>query len=153
MYWLLLLLLPLIDAALLAYLASTVIGWPLSVLIVVLTGLIGLLLVRAEGRRTLGKIRRKLAAGEIPTDDLLDGAMLIAAGAFLLTPGFVSDVIGFLFVVPVTRIPIRIALKRWFITPYLDSRTGGFVSGRVYTFGSGWDDGNQGTTIDIEDDS
>jgi UPF0716 protein FxsA len=154
MYWLVLLVLPLIDAALLAYLASTWLGWPLAVLIVVLTGLIGLLLVRAEGRRTLGKIQRKLAAGEIPTDDVLDGAMLVAAGAFLLTPGFVSDLIGFLFVVPITRIPIRLALKRWLITPYLDSRTGGFVSGQVYTVGNGWNDGgHQGTTIDIEDDS
>ena len=132
-----LLLIPFLDAVLLAVVVSqtTVIGWVGMVLLVVLTGLVGMLLVRAEGRRTLRKMQRTLAAGNAPTNELLDGGLLIAAGAFLLTPGLVTDIIGFALVVPLTRIPIRAGLKRYVIVPYADKKAGGFVSGNVWTIG------------------
>ncbi len=132
-----LLLIPFLDAVLLAVVVSqtTVIGWVGMVLLVVLTGLVGMLLVRAEGRRTLRKMQRTLAAGKPPTNELLDGGLLIAAGAFLLTPGLVTDIIGFALVVPLTRIPIRAGLKRYVIVPYADKKAGGFVSGNVWTVG------------------
>lgn len=136
--WILaLLLIPLLDAVLLAVVVSqtNVIGWAGMVLLVVLTGLIGMLLVRAEGRRTIGKIQRSLVAGTPPTNELIDGGLLIAAGAFLLTPGLVTDLIGFLLVLPPTRIPIRAGLKRFVILPYADKMSGGFASGGVWTFG------------------
>ncbi|KDE57949.1 exlusion protein FxsA [Halostagnicola sp. A56] len=168
-----LLLIPFLDAVLLALVFSrTEFGWVAMVLLVVLTGLIGLLLVRAEGRRTLGKMQRTLAKGEPPTNELLDGGLLIAAGAFLLTPGLVTDLVGFLLIVPITRIPIRAALKRFVIVPYADKKTSGFISGNVYTFGfpNGGDAGGRGTgstasnattdssessgrTYDLDDDS
>ena len=80
-----LLLIPLADALLLAYVASAVLDWTLVVLLVVLTALLGMLFVRAEGRHTMRKIQQALAEGRAPTDELIDGGMLIAAGAFLLT--------------------------------------------------------------------
>jgi len=132
---LLALLLPLADAALLVYVALEWIGAVATVALVVLTGLVGMLLVRAEGRRTLRKMQRSLAAGEPPTDELLDGGLLIAAGAFLLAPGIITDVIGFLFAVPLSRIPVRVGLKRWVVVPFVDEKTGGFGSGRVYVGG------------------
>jgi UPF0716 protein FxsA len=153
MYWLLLLVIPLADAVLLAYIASEILGWAPTVLLVVLTGLVGLLLVRAEGRRTLRKLQRTAARGEIPTDELIDGGLLIAAGAFLLTPGVVTDAIGFLFAVPLTRAPIRLALKRWVLVPYVDGKTGGFVTGQVYTSWDSDDDPDDVYTIEVEDDS
>ena len=130
----LLLLIPLIDALLLVV-ATAYLGWQLVVLLVVLTALVGLLLVRVEGRHTLAKIQRKVARGEAPTDELIDGGLLIAAGAFLLTPGLVTDAVGFLIVLPLTRYPIRVALKQWVITPYADEKTGGFATGNVYIGG------------------
>ncbi|THE66683.1 membrane protein FxsA [Salinadaptatus halalkaliphilus] len=132
-----LLLIPFLDAVLLAVVVSQTgaIGWVGMVLLVVLTGLVGMLLVRAEGRRTLRKMQRSLAQGEPPTNELLDGGLLIASGAFLLTPGLVTDAIGFLLVVPLSRIPIRAALKRWVIVPYADKKTDGFASGAVWTYG------------------
>ncbi|MDQ2050719.1 FxsA family protein [Natronolimnohabitans sp. A-GB9] len=132
-----LLLIPFLDAVILAVVVSqtTYLGWVGMVLLVVLTGLVGMLLVRAEGRRTVRKMQRSLAQGEPPTNQLLDGGLLIAAGAFLLTPGLVTDAVGFLLVVPVTRIPIRAAIKRFVIVPYADKKTGGFASGKVWTFG------------------
>ncbi|EMA41667.1 FxsA family protein [Halobiforma nitratireducens] len=132
-----LLLIPFLDAVLLAVVVSQtgVIGWAGMVLLVVLTGLVGMLLVRAEGRRTIRKMQRSLAQGTPPTNELLDGGLLIASGAFLLTPGLVTDLIGFLLVVPLTRIPIRMVLKRYVIVPQLDKKTGGFASGVVWTHG------------------
>ena len=136
--WILaLLLIPFLDAVILAIVVSqtTYIGWVGMVLLVVLTGLVGMLLVRAEGRRTIRKMQQQLVEGKPPTDQLLDGGLLIAAGAFLLTPGLVTDLLGFLLVLPISRIPIRAGLKRFVIVPYADKKTGGFASGTVWTVG------------------
>ena len=132
----LLLVIPLVDAFVLVAIVGSGLLTPLqTVAVVVLTGLLGMLLVRAEGRNTLIRFQRKAASGEAPTDELLDGGLLIAAGAFLLTPGLVTDLIGFLLVLPPTRYPIRIGLKRWVVVPYIDNKTGGFATGNVWTFG------------------
>ncbi|WP_435068878.1 FxsA family protein [Haloplanus sp. C73] len=130
----LLLLIPLADALFLVVVADAV-GAPMTVALVVLTGLVGMLLVRAEGRHTIQSLQRRLATGEVPTKELMDGALLIAAGAFLLTPGLVTDAIGFLLGVPLTRAPIRAVLSRFVVRPYLDSKSDGFVSGNVYVGG------------------
>ncbi|WP_435183277.1 FxsA family protein [Halobellus sp. EA9] len=130
----LLLAIPLADTLLLLPVAGAI-GFVPTVLLVVLTGLVGMLLVRAEGRHTLRKLQRKAATGEVPTDELLDGGLLIAAGAFLLTPGIVTDAVGFALALPVTRYPIREVVKRYVVRPYLDRQTGGFVSGNVWVGG------------------
>jgi UPF0716 protein FxsA len=130
----LLLIIPLLDILLLVVLMGFF-PWELVILLVVLTALVGMLLVRAEGRHTLRKIQRKLATGEIPTDELVDGGLLLIAGVFLLTPGLVTDLVGFVLVFPLTRIPVRWAAKKWVVTPYIDARTGGMASGNVYIGG------------------
>jgi len=137
----LLLLIPLVDMVLLVAVANFL-GAVETVLLVVLTGLIGMLLVRAEGRHTLAKIQRKVVQGDPPTDELLDGAFLLIAGALLLTPGLVTDVIGFVLVIPPTRYPVRVAVKKWVVTPYLEKKTGGFATGSVYVGGFPNDDGD-----------
>ena len=101
----LLLLIPLFDVLVLVLVAGWIGTLP-TVALVVLTALIGMLLVRAEGRHTLRRIQQKVARGHPPTDELLDGGLLIAAGAFLLTPGLVTDAVGFLLVLPPTRYQI-----------------------------------------------
>jgi UPF0716 protein FxsA len=133
-YIALLLLIPLSDALLLVVLSQWI-QWPVIVALVVLTGLVGMLLVRAEGRATLRSVQRKLATGDLPTNELMDGGMLIAAGAFLLTPGLVTDTLGFLLALPFTRYPIREVLKRFVVKPYLDKKADGFVSGNVWVGG------------------
>ncbi|WP_458209628.1 FxsA family protein [Haladaptatus sp. NG-SE-30] len=130
----LLLLIPLADGLFLVFVAGKI-GWQLTVALVVLTALVGMLLVRAEGRHTLRKIQSDLAQGNIPTDRIIDGGFLLVAGAFLLTPGLITDTLGFLLAFPVTRAGFRAVTKRWVITPYIDKQTGGFASGNVYTFG------------------
>lgn len=137
-----LLLIPLADALLLVA-SSAFLDWRLIVALVVLTGLLGMLAVRAEGRHTLRRIQRSLARGEPPTDELVDGGLLVAAGAFLLTPGFVTDAVGFILVFPPTRRLVRGVVKSRYVVPKMDQFTGGFATGNVYTFGfpGGNDDG------------
>ena len=151
---LLLLLIPLADALLLVVVADFL-GWQVTVLLVVLTALVGMIFVQAEGRRTLRKLQRALMEGRPPTNELLDGGFLIAAGAFLLTPGLVTDAIGLLLVFPPSRYVVRWATKRWILIPYLDAQTGGMASGRVYTFGFPQDteEGDDDSwTIDLDDE-
>jgi UPF0716 protein FxsA len=126
-----LLLIPLADALLLVFVAGAL-GWVPTVALVVLTALLGMVFVRAEGRHTIRGIKRKIPRGEEPTDEVIDAGLLIAAGAFLLTPGLVTDTVGFLLAIPPTRYVVRAALKRYVLVPYLDKRTGGFVTGGVY---------------------
>jgi UPF0716 protein FxsA len=131
-----LLVIPLLDSiVLVALVASGTLGGVQAVALVVLTALIGMLLVRMEGRRTLGKIQRSLAEGNPPTNELMDAGLLIAAGAFLLTPGLVTDAIGIALTLPLTRVPLRMALKKYVVVPQLDKRTGGMASGNAWTFG------------------
>ena len=130
----LLLVVPLVDALFLIVVATRL-GWALTVALVVLTAVLGMLLLRAEGRATLARIQRKVARGAPPTDELLDGGLLIAAGAFLLTPGLVTDAVGFLFALPLSRVPIRVALKKYVVIPYIERETDGFLSGNVYIGG------------------
>ena len=140
----LLLLVPLVDMLLLVVLTGYI-GWVAVVLLVVLTALVGTLLVRAEGRHTLRRIQQRVAHGEVPTKELLDGALLLVSGVLLLTPGLVTDAIGFLLVVPLTRYPIRAAVQKWVVTPYIDAKTGGLASGRIYVGGFPGDDGDPST--------
>ena len=141
----LLLVVPLVDALFLIVVATRL-GWPVTVALVVLTAVLGMLLLRAEGRATLARIQRKAAQGKPPTDELLDGGLLIAAGAFLLTPGLVTDAVGFLFALPLSRVPIRVALKKYVVVPYIERETDGFFSGNVY-IGGFPDDGEGGFTM------
>ena len=141
----LLLVVPLVDALFLIVVATRL-GWPATVALVVLTAVLGMLLLRAEGRATLGRIQRKAAQGTPPTDELLDGGLLIAAGAFLLTPGLVTDAVGFLLALPLSRVPIRVALKKYVVVPYIERETDGFFSGNVY-IGGFPDDGEGGFSM------
>ncbi|MFC4447930.1 FxsA family protein [Halorussus aquaticus] len=129
-----LLLIPLLDALFLVYVASEL-GAVLTVALVVLTALVGTLFVRAEGRHTIRRLQEAVGKGEVPADELTDGALLIAAGAFLLTPGLVTDTVGFLLAFPPTRILVREAVQKWVVTPYIEKKTGGFATGNIYTFG------------------
>ncbi|NHN41295.1 membrane protein FxsA [Halorubellus sp. JP-L1] len=131
-----LLVIPLLDSIVLVWLVTSgTLGGLQAVALVVLTALIGMVLVRAEGRRTLRKIQKSLAAGNPPTNELLDAGLLIAAGAFLLTPGLVTDAVGIALTLPLSRIPIRMALKKYVVVPYIDEHAAGMASGKAWTFG------------------
>jgi len=68
---------------------------------------IGVALLRSQGRNAWARFNRALAEGRVPAHEVFDGAMIILGGAFLLTPGFITDIIGILLLVPPTRAIIR----------------------------------------------
>jgi UPF0716 protein FxsA len=76
--------------------------WP-TLALVLLTGLGGAALARLEGMRVFFQFQRELAAGRIPGQALLDGISVLVGGAFLLTPGVITDLAGFALLLPVSR--------------------------------------------------
>ncbi len=74
-----------------------------TICLVVLTAAVGAMLVRAQGFSTVLELRRSLDAGEVPAVAIIEGIFLLVAGALLLTPGFVTDMIGFAGLVPPLR--------------------------------------------------
>ncbi len=81
--------------------------------IIILTGIIGAYLVKGQGFMILKRIQNDLNEGIIPGDSLIQGAIILAGGIFLLTPGFVTDIIGFIFLIPVSRRVVKKYLLKW----------------------------------------
>jgi UPF0716 protein FxsA len=101
---------PFVELALLLKLADMT-SWQHTLLLVIVTGVIGTWLARSQGLRTYRKIQQSLAAGQMPTDSLIDAAMILVAGALLLTPGILTDLFGFSLLFPLTRHLYR----RWLV--------------------------------------
>ena len=101
---------PFVELALLLKLAELT-SWIHTLLLVIATGVLGTWLARSQGLRTYRKIQQPLSAGQMPTDSLLDAAMIFVAGALLLTPGILTDLFGFSLLFPMTRQLYR----RWLV--------------------------------------
>ncbi|MBW2609029.1 MAG: FxsA family protein [Deltaproteobacteria bacterium] len=80
-----------------------------TVIIVILTAFFGAFLARFQGLHTMLKVRESVHRGEIPAEELLDALLIFLAGIVLLTPGFMTDLIGLMILIPKTRI----LFKRW----------------------------------------
>ena len=93
---------PIVELVLLVQLGQVVGLWP-TLGLVLLTGVTGAALARLEGLRVLFQFRRELASGRIPGQALLDGACVLVGGAFLLTPGILTDLAGFALLLPFSR--------------------------------------------------
>lgn len=87
-------------------------GWN-TVALVILTGAVGAWLAKQQGLQVLRTVQFQLSRGQMPTETLMDGALVLAGGVMLMSPGFFSDVIGLLFLIPYTRLIVRHLLKRW----------------------------------------
>lgn len=81
-------------------------GWTVAALVAV--SVAGAVLVKREGLRAWSRLREALGAGRLPAEEVTDGALLLLAGALLLAPGFVTDGVGLLLLLP----PVRGALNR-----------------------------------------
>ncbi|MDE0393187.1 MAG: FxsA family protein [Gammaproteobacteria bacterium] len=95
-------LVPLLELALLIRIGTVVGAWP-TLALVVGTGLLGAALARREGTRTLLALQRDLAEGRLPAQSLVAGASVLVGGAFLLTPGVLTDLAGLCLLLPLTR--------------------------------------------------
>jgi len=110
---LLFIVLPAVELALLIE-VGTRIGTPATIGIIVGTGVAGAALAKHQGLRTVGRIQEELDTGALPTGALVDGVIILIAGALLITPGLLTDVAGFLCLVPVTRALVKRALQHRF---------------------------------------
>ena len=114
MFWKILLafaVIPLLELALLLELGH-LIGVGPTILLVMGTALLGAALAKGQGVGVIRRIRDQLSQGNIPTEGLLDGAFVLSGGLLLLTPGLPTDLMGFVFLIPFSRLPIKRWLKR-----------------------------------------
>lgn len=110
---LLFILLPLTDLWLLLVLSQRT-SWQFSVLLVIVSGLIGAFLARRSSKAVWSKIQSKLGRGEFSTELLSDGAMIFFAAGLLLTPGFITDAIGLSILIPPIRNWYKTLVAKWF---------------------------------------
>jgi UPF0716 protein FxsA len=121
---------PVIEMFILIRVGSMIGALP-TIALVVLTATVGVWLLKREGLATLARLQNKIANGEIPGKELLEGVMLIIGGALLLTPGFVTDAIGFVCLLPGLRGPLAVWLLK-----HTQFMQGGFQMGAGRAGGS-----------------
>jgi UPF0716 protein FxsA len=92
---------------------SDKIGWLNTIAWTLLTGVAGSWLARHEGYRTLATIRSEMSQMRMPTDALLDAGLILFSGGLLITPGFLTDAVGFSLLLPFTRAGYRKLLAKW----------------------------------------
>lgn len=110
---LLFLLTPAVELALLIQ-VDRLIGFGPTIGLIIATGIAGSYLARREGLNTWQRLNERLQAGDLPGKELVDGVIILVAGALLVTPGVFTDVVGFIGLLPPTRALIRKALMRRF---------------------------------------
>jgi UPF0716 protein FxsA len=107
------LIVPPVEIGLFVVVGSRIGIWP-TMAIVLLTAVLGANLVSRQGRGVLGQMRTEFASGQFPARTLAHGAMILIAGALLLTPGFLTDAIGFSLLSAQVREVIRKwGVRRW----------------------------------------
>ena len=89
------------------------IGIGATIAMIFLTGIAGAYLARSQGFNLINRIQTDLNQGRIPAEEMMDGAMILAGGLLLLTPGFCTDLFGFCLLTPATRQFFKIWLNRW----------------------------------------
>ena len=90
---------------------AKVMGFASTLLVVILTGFLGAWLARLEGLRVLSKLRGDLQTGNMPADAALDGLCVLIAGALLITPGVLTDILGFSLLLAPLRAPLKVYAK------------------------------------------
>lgn len=93
---------PIAEIAVLINVGEIIGGWN-TVLLVILSAMLGAFLVKREGVATLAQAQLKMQKGELPAKELGSGLLLLVAGVLLVTPGFITDIFGLLLTLPFTR--------------------------------------------------
>jgi UPF0716 protein FxsA len=118
---------PLVELTLLIKVGE-IIGIGATILLVVSTAVIGVSLLKRQGLAAMARARETVEAGEFPIESVVDGACLLVAGAFLITPGLLTDTVGFSLLIPA----LRRSLARWLFNKLTSSgqlHPGGFGAG------------------------
>ena len=121
---------PIVELYLFVQVSATI-GFGAALFWIVAVSIIGAWLVKREGIGALRRANAKLAAGEVPTDEVINGILIVVAGALMLTPGFLTDAVGLALLFPPSRSVVRVGLRRRFARGpiVIASRIGGFGFG------------------------
>jgi UPF0716 protein FxsA len=93
--------------------AGRQIGTGATIALIIVTGIAGAYLARSQGFNLINRIQRDLNEGRVPAGEMMDGAMILAGGLLLLTPGFCTDLFGFCLLTPATRGIMKGWLQKW----------------------------------------
>lgn len=104
---------PIIELYLFVQVADAV-GFGSALFWIVGVSVVGAWLVKREGLGALRRANAKVNRGEIPTDEIINGILIVIAGALMLTPGFLTDAVGLLLLIPPTRAVLRVGLRKRF---------------------------------------
>jgi len=105
-------LVPLAELYVIFKVVGPALGAPLTIALLAADSLAGAWLMKSQGRAVWRRFNETLNAGRIPHREIVDGVLIIFGGAFLITPGFITDVLGFLLLIPPTRSLFRRSLQR-----------------------------------------
>jgi UPF0716 protein FxsA len=109
----LLIIVPIVELAVILQVGQRLGVWETLALLLAIS-VAGAWLVRGQGLAILRRIGMETAMGRLPGRSVVDGALVLVAGILMLTPGFVTDAVGLVLLVPATRVPLREAmLRRW----------------------------------------
>ena len=117
MFFLFFIIIPLIEVMLFIKIGQHIGLWN-TIIIIIFTGIIGAILVKSQGITILNKALEEIKSNKIPIFSILEGIAILIAGAFLLTPGFLTDTLGCILLIPKTR-----NLIISYISKYLKKRT------------------------------
>jgi UPF0716 protein FxsA len=100
-------LLPLAELYVILEVVGPLLQWYGTVALLLIDSVIGTLLFRSQGRAVWGRFNEVLAQGRMPHREVMDGVLVVFGGAFLITPGFITDIFGLVLLIPPTRAVVR----------------------------------------------
>ena len=131
LFFLLFVVLPFVELALLLQIGSEI-GATNTIALIVGTGLLGGYLAKREGLSVWTRFQQKLSQGAMPGDELIDGLIILVSGALLVTPGVITDVVGFLGLLPPSRYVLKSQIRKRFFIDTASRVVGGFKTTRQY---------------------
>ncbi|QSS99214.1 membrane protein FxsA [Pontibacillus sp. ALD_SL1] len=111
--WLLLFILvvPALEIGVLVWAGNLVGPWWV-ILLIIATGILGAFLAKRQGMETLNRARDNVQRGIVPQEEIFDGICILIGAVVLFTPGFITDAIGFILLLPITRTPLKRSLQK-----------------------------------------
>jgi len=128
-------------------------GILITIILVISTAVIGAALLKQQGLSTLARFQQNVSTGKLPAQEMVEGIMLAVGGALLMTPGFVTDAMGFLCLIPVSRKLIAKKIMKHSGQKFRAGVTSNFTSGG---FGGGFNQSNhdvyEGEFTEVKED-
>jgi UPF0716 protein FxsA len=103
---------PFLELYIILEVVGPALGAPLTILLLALDSIIGAVLFKSQGRSVWRRFNQTLSEGRVPHREVIDGVLVVFGGAFLITPGFLSDIVGLVLLLPPTRAVVRRVVAR-----------------------------------------